>query len=244
MGSNRLLTFGGAFSNHIYATAAAAFESGMSSIGIIRGEEPSEANATLQFASHHGMELHFVSREAYRKKTDPAFITELKQRFGSFFLIPEGGTNHLAVKGCAEFAEEKLGRLEFDHLFLAVGTGGTMAGIICGFKGSRNITGVPVLKNGSFLESEVNALVLKFSKMQYRNWALLTEYHHGGYAKTTPALLDFMTEMQRCDIPLDHVYTAKVLWAIIQEAERGNFSVGEKVLMLHTGGLQGRIKLP
>src|SRR5882724_4047519 len=125
-----ILTFGGAFSNHIYATAAAAKEFGLNSIGIIRGEETLPLNETLAFAKSCGMKLHYVSREEYREKNTPKISEQLKQQFGNFYTIPEGGTNLLAVKGCEEFAREKLLPLDFDYLCLPVGTGGTMAGII------------------------------------------------------------------------------------------------------------------
>lgn len=238
-----VLTFGGAYSNHIYAVAAAAKEHGLSSIGIIRGEETLPLNATLSFAMANGMHLHYVSREEYRQKHDPEFVQMLHERFGEFYLIPEGGTNNLAVRGCAEFASEILLPIDFDHLLIPVGTGGTMAGIVCGLQGQRKVTGVPVLKNGEFLKTWIDKLIRESPKpAAYENWALLTSYHHGGYAKVTNELLDFIKTIKaEHDLPLEHVYTGKLLWAVMKEIETGQFTRGTTVLAVHTGGLQGSL---
>ena len=237
-----VLTFGGAYSNHIYAVAAAAKEHGFNSIGIIRGEETLPLNPTLSFATANGMQLHYVSREDYRKKDDPAFVQTLHEKFGEFYLIPEGGTNSLAVKGCGEFASEVLLQINFDHLLLPVGTGGTMAGIVCGLKGRKKVTGVTVLKNGDFLKAEIDRLIRESSQAVYENWSLLTNYHHGGYAKVTNELLDFIKTLKaEHDLPLDHVYTGKLMWAVMKEIEAGRFAKGTTVLALHTGGLQGSL---
>ncbi len=235
-----VLTFGGAYSNHIYATAAGASLLGLKSIGIIRGEETLPLNTTLIFARQCGMELHYISREKYRLKTETAFIDELKNRFGNFYMIPEGGTNEQAVKGCAEFGQSVLSPISFDHLLLPVGTGGTIAGIVCGLEGKRNVTGVSVLKNGSFLMKEINDLISNFSKQDYGNWNILTSYDHGGYAKVTKELLDFVKAMKsEHNLPFDQVYTGKLMYAAMREIEAGNFRRGSTVLVLHTGGLQG-----
>lgn len=237
-----VLTFGGAYSNHIYATAAAAKAHGLKSIGIIRGEKTLPLNTTLSFATASGMELQYISREDYREKDDPGFIQRLHEKFGNFYMIPEGGTNILAVKGCAEFAVEALSVIDFSHLMLPVGTGGTIAGIVCGLKGRKEVRGVPVLKNGDFLRPQIEKLISEFSGLTYGNWSLLTSYHHGGYAKVTKALLDFVTAMrERHNLPLDHVYTGKLMWAVMQEIEKGHLPRGATVLALHTGGLQGSL---
>jgi 1-aminocyclopropane-1-carboxylate deaminase len=235
-----VLTFGGTFSNHIYATAAAAKEHGLDSIGVIRGEETSPLNSTLAFALDKGMKLHYISREAYRSKDSAEFVASLKNRFGDFYLIPEGGTNLFAIKGCVELADE-LRSIDFDQLILPVGTGGTIAGLICGFEGSKEIIGVSVLKNGEFLNGEIEQLIQNFSGKSYGNWSLLTSYHHGGYAKMTKELLDFVSAMKHeHNLPLDTVYTGKLMWALLQEVEQGKFRRGATVLALHTGGLQGQ----
>jgi 1-aminocyclopropane-1-carboxylate deaminase/D-cysteine desulfhydrase-like pyridoxal-dependent ACC family enzyme len=240
MNYRTILTFGGAYSNHIFSTSAAAKECGLKSIGIIRGERVDPLNRTLAFAEHQGMQLHFVSREMYRTKNDTAFTTSLQERFGDFFLVPEGGTNTFAIRGCEEFAKEKLSQMSFDILMLPVGTGGTMAGIIAGLHGSKEILGVSVLKNGDFLKDDITDLLKKYSDTTYGNWSLLTSYDHGGYAKVTQELLDLVNVMKmQHNLPLDTVYTGKLMSAVLKEAERGWFSRGTTVLALHTGGLQG-----
>jgi 1-aminocyclopropane-1-carboxylate deaminase len=235
-----LLTFGGAFSNHIYATAAAAHELGLKSIGIIRGEETFPLNPTLSFAKSIGMRLHYISREDYKQKQTDAFGEDLKNLFGDFYLIPEGGTNELAVKGCAELGNKLLNEIPFDYLCLPVGTGGTMAGIIEGLKGQKEVIGISVLKNGDFLKDEVKNLLGKGNVTPYSNWQLLTSYHHGGYAKHTKELMGFIQEMKKgYDLPLDQVYTGKLFWALNEEIKNGSFKKGSTILALHTGGLQG-----
>jgi 1-aminocyclopropane-1-carboxylate deaminase len=237
---NALLTFGGAYSNHIYATAAAAYELGLKSIGIIRGEETKPLNHTLAFAESKGMKLHYVSREAYRNKTEPSFIGQLQNQFGDFYLIPEGGTNELAVKGCSEFAAQLNAEVDFDYLCLPVGTGGTMAGMILGSSPSTELIGFSVLKGGEFQDAEVKKYLQKFPDRSYGNWHIETSYHHGGYAKTDPLLFSFMDELSADhNLPLDPVYTAKLLWGILDMVAKGKFRPGSNVLVLHTGGLQG-----
>jgi len=238
-GNRTLLTFGGAYSNHIYATAAAAKELGLKSIGVIRGEKVLPLNSTLTFAGECGMQMHFVSREEYRKKLERSFVESLREKFGDFYLIPEGGSNTLAVKGCAEFAREKLSSTEFDYLCLPVGTGGTMAGIIAGLEGKKNIIGFSVLKNGSFLIDEVRKLQWEYSARDYPNWTLQTDYHFGGYAKQTPALNEFILNMEdQHHLSLDPIYTAKTVAGVFDLIERSYFSKGSTILILHTGGLR------
>jgi 1-aminocyclopropane-1-carboxylate deaminase len=234
-----LLTFGGAYSNHIYATAAASYETGFKSVGIIRGEETLPLNKTLAFAQHCSMKLHYVSRTQYREKNNPEFIQELYNRFGDFYLIPEGGTNELAVKGSAEFGKQLAEEIDFDYLCLPVGTGGTIAGIIAGLEGKKEVIGFPVLKGGDFLKDEIEKLLQKYSNTSYGNWHLDASYHHGGYAKATPALLDFVKLMNdKHNLPLDAVYTGKLLWAVMDYVRQGKFRRGSTVLVVHTGGLQ------
>jgi 1-aminocyclopropane-1-carboxylate deaminase len=228
-----ILTFGGAYSNHIYATAAACHELGLKSIGIIRGEEVLPLNETLTFAREHGMQLNFVSRESYRKKNDPEFVKALENKFGRCFIIPEGGTNDLAVRGTEELGKNLL-ETEFDYLCLPVGTGGTMVGIVNAFEGQRKIVGVPVLKDGEFLNDEIK----KFVKAEYANWQLRTEYHFGGYAKRSPELMQFISNMREQGIPLEFVYSGKLVWAVVDLAKKGFFEKGSTVMMLHTGGLR------
>lgn len=233
-GSHTLLTFGGAYSNHIYATAGAANASGFKSIGIIRGERVLPLNPVLAFAESQGMQLHFVSREAYRKKTEKEFIRELQDRLGDFYLIPEGGSNDLAVNGVTEFARVLKAEIEFDHLICAVGTGGTLAGLINGMEGERNIIGVPVLKGGEFLAE----MVKDFLPAPYTNWRLDTAYHFGGYGKMPLPLMTFIETFCRdAGIPLDPVYTGKLLYAVFDMLSKGSLKRGDTVVVLHSGGI-------
>ena len=179
------------------------------------------------------MRLHYVSREAYRKKNDAEFIQQLNNQFGDFYLIPEGGTNDLAVKGVIEFAQT-LGN-DFDYVCCAVGTGGTLAGLISGLNPSVEILGFPVLKGGEFLKDEVEKLIGN----HYSNWKLNTEYHFGGYGKSTIALCEFIKErMVKNNLPLDSVYTSKLVAGVYNLAEKGYFTKGATILMVHSGGLQ------
>lgn len=231
-----LLTFGGAYSNHIYATAAAAKELGMNSIGIIRGERQGQLNPTLEFAQRSGMQLEFVTREQYRNKEDEEFIKALRNKLGDFYLIPEGGTNHLAVKGCEEFSSELKREFQFDYLCLPVGTGGTVAGMINGLP-DKQIVGFSSLKGGDFLNDEVR----KYLTHDAGNWKIQTDFHFGGYGKTTSELIKFIREFERQhEIVLDPVYTAKMFFGINELMKMKFFLRGSTVLLLHTGGLQGR----
>jgi len=234
-----LLTFGGAYSNHIYASAGASKELNLKSIGIIRGEEVLPLNSTLAFAKDCGMKLHFVSREDYRKKSEDSFIEKLRQKFGDFYLIPEGGSNAHAVKGCAEFAKEKLSSIDFDYLCLPVGTGGTMAGIIESLEGKKNVIGFSVLKNGDFLNEVVRKLLFEYSEKNYPNWSVQTDYHFGGYAKQTQELSRFILKMQsEHSISLEPIYTGKMVAGVFDLINRKYFPKGSTILLLHTGGLR------
>jgi 1-aminocyclopropane-1-carboxylate deaminase len=229
-----LLTFGGAFSNHIAAVAAAGKLHGFKTIGIIRGEElvdKIDGNATLKFAQKNGMQFKFITREAYREKTTSEFLAQLTQQFGRFYMIPEGGTNELAVKGCAEIITEN--EKEFDTICCAVGTGGTIAGICEGAFSHQKILGFPALK-GDFLQKEIEQFTSK------DNWKLVSKYHFGGYGKVTDDLIQFMNDFKkRYEIPLDPVYTGKMLFGIIDLIKNGHFAKQNRILAVHSGGLQG-----
>lgn len=237
-GHKLLATYGGAYSNHIYATAAAGYRFGFKTLGIIRGEKVLPYNPTLAAARAFGMNFYFVSRTQYRDKYDPEFINELKEKFGDFYLIPEGGSNILAVKGCVEMigAEEQ----EFDTICLCCGTGGTMAGVISGMKGSGRIVGFPVLKGGEFLYDEIARLIFDYNRKRYDNWKLMTMYHQGGYAKFTWQLIRFINHFNSQNrIQLDPIYTGKLMFGICDLIKKGFFRRGENILAIHTGGLQG-----
>lgn len=239
-GHDTLLTFGGAFSNHIAATAAAAKETGFKSIGIIRGEASALANSTLQFASAQGMQLHFLSREVYRLKDTAPVLAELETLFGRFYLVPEGGANAAGVRGCMEIPE--LFGSEYSHIALACGTGTTLAGIAAAVQPGVQVIGFPVLKNGQFLEAaiETQLRMLNGDAEPVRNWSLHCDYHFGGYAKVPAALRAFKAAFEaEHAIPLDYVYTAKMVYGVCDLAAQGYFPADARVLLIHTGGLQG-----
>ena len=229
-----LLTFGGAFSNHIAAVAAAGKLEGFQTIGIIRGDElisKINENPTLQFASEYGMQFEFVSREMYRKKSEIDFLNDLKSKFGDFYLIPEGGTNELAVKGCTEILTEE--DKKFNFIACAVGTGGTISGIITSSLPNQQILGFPALK-GDFLQNEIRNFVNDL------NWQLIKDFEFGGYGKVTEELIDFMnTFYAETQILLDPIYTAKMVFGVRTLIQRGFFKDNSKILIIHTGGIQG-----
>jgi len=229
-----LLTFGGAFSNHIAAVAFAAKENGFQSVGIIRGDELRDKiaqNPTLKFAQECGMQFEFVSREAYRLKNETAFLEDLKSKFGDFFLIPEGGTNALAIQGCQEILTDE--DLEFDYICCAVGTGGTISGIINSALPHQKVLGFPALK-GDFLQDEIRIFV------QNKNWELITEYHFGGYGKINEDLIRFINQFYNDNqIPLDPIYTGKMVFGVIDLIQKNYFPAQSNILLIHTGGLQG-----
>lgn len=236
-GFRKLLTFGGAYSNHIYAVAGVGQAEGFETIGVIRGEEHVELNPTLSFAQSMGMRLHYMDRSNYREKESEAVINLLKQVYGDFYLIPEGGTNTLALKGCAELAREI--DTHHDYLCCPVGTGGTLAGLIMGVKGQCKVLGFSALK-GDFLTTDVAGLLGKEGK-NTECWNINTDYHFGGYAKVKPELMDFMTHFEdKHQILLDPVYTAKMMYGLYDLIEKDFFEKGSRIVAIHTGGLQGR----
>ncbi len=237
-GYTTLLTFGGAFSNHIIATAVAAKEAGFKSIGIIRGEETLPLNPTLRLASFMGMDLHYVSRSEYREKTTPEFITELKNKFGDFYLVPEGGTNQVAIRGAEEILDEKMIK-EYDYIISAVGTGGTLTGLISKAEGQAEVIGVSSLK-GDFLTNEVKKWLTSIQKEHLTQWSISTNYHFGGYAKHSRELIAFINNFKiENSIPLDPIYTGKMMYGIMDMAANRKFKENSQVLAIHTGGLQG-----
>ncbi len=232
--SKSILTFGGAFSNHIAAVAFAGKEYGFNTIGIIRGEELSlknELNPTLQFAQSCGMRFKFISRGDYRAKTNQEFLDNLKSEFGDFYLLPEGGTNDLAVKGCEEILQTEDSK--FNYICCPVGTGGTISGLINASENHQKILGFPALK-GDFLQEDIR----KFANQD--NWKLITDYHFGGYGKIKPELISFINMFKKdYNIPLDPIYTGKMLFGIFDLITLGVFPSDSKILAIHTGGLQG-----
>lgn len=229
-----LLTFGGAFSNHILAVACAGFEHNFKTIGIIRGEELIDKineNPTLKKAQELGMQFKFVSREWYRTKNENESIEQLKNEFGGFYLLPEGGTNELAIKGCEEILtnEDEI----FTHICCSIGTGGTISGIINSSFSGQQVIGFPSLK-GDFISKEISNFVHK------ANWNIISDYHFGGYGKISDELIRFINDFySQHKIPLDPIYTGKMMFGIDDLIKNNYFPKGSKILAIHTGGLQG-----
>ena len=229
-----LLTFGGAFSNHIVAVAGAGETFGFETVGIIRGEELHDKiseNPSLLQAQQLGMKFAFVTREQYRLKETPDFIEQLQKDYGEFYLLPEGGTNALAIKGCEEIITDL--DFEFTHICASVGTGGTITGIINSSADNQKIIGFSSLK-GDFLQNDI----AKFANKQ--NWSLNCDYHFGGYGKITDELIDFINNFYlEHHVHLDPIYTGKMMFGIMNLIENNYFPPNSKILAIHTGGLQG-----
>jgi 1-aminocyclopropane-1-carboxylate deaminase/D-cysteine desulfhydrase-like pyridoxal-dependent ACC family enzyme len=231
-----LLTFGGAFSNHIYAVAAAGKEFGFKTIGIIRGERIVPFNPILSFAVSCGMELNFIAREEYIHKEEPDFIRQLRHKLGDFYLLPEGGTNILAVKGCAEVVCEI--SIDYDYLCCPCGTGGTLAGLIAGANGKNMLLGFSVLKGMNDLEEKIESLVNDFSGNEYFNWSISHDYHFGGYARVNKTLLSFIDNFKKChNMGLDTVYMGKMMFGIYNLIQNDFFKPNSTIVALNTGGL-------
>jgi len=229
-----VLTFGGAFSNHLAATAAATAAMGLRSVGIVRGEEWAQKenqSPTLQFCKQKGMSLRYLSRSNYRQKESTAFLQHYQKTYPGYRLLPEGGTNPLALQGCAEVLDEN--DHPFDTICTPVGTGGTLAGLAMGGHTNQQFVGFSVLKNEG-----LNTQIKKLNPNT--NWTLNTDYPLGGYAKTPPELIEFINDFKKkFTIPLDPIYTGKMLFGIFDLINKGLWRWGNNVLVVHTGGLQG-----
>jgi 1-aminocyclopropane-1-carboxylate deaminase len=235
-----ILTFGGAFSNHIAATAAATKSSGVKSIGIIRGEEPRVLSHTLQQARNDGMELHFISRDAYKQKIIPADVFR-HHRLEDLCIVPEGGYGLKGVNGAREILLQN-DTSHYTHIVSAVGTGTTLAGLAMAAGKEQMILGISVLKDHFSLEKEIRQLLSVEKQQQF---AMLHDYHFGGYAKQNGALFRFMNSFfEKTGIPTDFVYTAKAFFAVFDLLQKGFFAENSKILLVHTGGLQGNLSLP
>ncbi len=232
-GLNTLLTFGGAYSNHIAATAAAGKLLSLNTIGIIRGDEGFE-NDTLKRARKNGMQLYFISREKYKRKAEPSFIDELQEKFGKFYLIPEGGANELGVEGCQEILAEV--DREFDYLSISAGTATTASGI-CRHLKSEKLLVFPALKGGGFMLDEMAKYC---TKEQLQKVEFQVNYHFGGYGKIKQEQVEFMKSFfSEYNIELDKVYTSKMMFGLFDLIKNDYFPKGARILAIHTGGLQG-----
>lgn len=239
---NGVLSFGGSYSNHIHALAFACYQQGLPCIGVIRGEEGYANNFTLTWARHWGMKLHFVDRKTYRHRHDVDYITQLQQTYSDYFIIPEGGSNQLAIPGVSEVITELNQQTEFDTLITPVGSGGTLAGLISGDCNTNakqhKLLGITVLKGADYLKGEVQNLLKKSAK--HHHWELLTDFHRGGYAKFSPLDATRILEFNHSTgVNFEPVYSGKMVLALLDLLEQGYFAKGERIVLLHTGGMQG-----
>jgi len=233
----RVLTFGGAYSNHIYSFAAAGKIYDFKTVGLIRGEETQPLNPTLAFAKDAGMEIHYLDREIYRRRNEKEFVNEIQLKFPNTFIIPEGGSNWLGVKGCEEIIQDI--KSDFDVICTAVGSGGTIGGLISGLKGGKKVLGFSALKGEGILDEQVKHLIPGPTKF-VDSWSVNYDYHFGGYAKFDKELINFILDFEKqTGIKLEPVYTGKMFFGIIDLIQKGFFKKGQKILALHTGGLQG-----
>jgi 1-aminocyclopropane-1-carboxylate deaminase len=233
-GYDTLLTFGGAYSNHLHATAAAGKRHGLRTIGLVRGEELAQSplNPTLAAARRNGMHLEFLSRERYRQKSSPSFLAALQARYGRVFILPEGGTNERAIRGCAEILSP--GDRAFSHVCCAVGTGGTLAGLARAAGPGVQVRGYPAIRAAG-LQASLRPWI------PGAHWTLVGDYHFGGYARIDRELVEFINDFkERTGVSLDPVYTGKMLYGILSDIRKGKFPQGSRILAIHTGGLQGR----
>ena len=242
-GTKTLLTFGGAYSNHIAAVANAGKEFGYKTIGIIRGEETLPLNTTLSLAKDCGMEFHYISRTDYREKHTRDFIDYLRNRFGTFYLIPEGGSNYYAINGCMEILSQED---KYDYICCPIGTGGTISGIVLSNKHHAKTLGFPALKGGDFLEKEVTDFVNlvtndpELTDTFMTDFSLINDYHFGGYAKIKPELLEFTRSFyKKHNLKWDLIYNGKMAFGVLDLIQKDYFPTGSKILLIHTGGLQG-----
>jgi 1-aminocyclopropane-1-carboxylate deaminase len=238
-GIKQLISFGGAYSNHLYALAEASEHFGFQSIGIVRGEAHVPLNNTLQHCVNKGMQIFYMSRENYRKKEDSAFMqTWMKEQGIPFgYLIPEGGSNTFAVQGVKELVP--LLPPDTDIMATACGTGGTIAGLIAGSQPQQEVWGFPALKGADFLMEDIEKLLSPALTPSTKNWKLFLDYHFGGYAKLPDELLSFVGQFKKEQgVSLDPTYTSKLLFGLFDLADKGLLPKDKKIVVLHTGGLQ------
>jgi len=234
-GKTCLLTFGGAFSNHIAATAAAAQLAGMNSIGVIRGKDADPENSTLKFATSCGMQLQYVDRAEFRELRASGWKGVEVGNSEAVYVLPEGGSNDLAVKGCKEITGDW--KEHYDFACCALGTGATFAGLVNGVSGDTHCLGFPAIKDQGYLSDEVSLFLEEPSR---QNWELIREYHFGKYGKVNADLINFMNDFYiKTGIPLDPIYTGKMIYGLIDMIKNDYFNPGTKVIAIHTGGLQG-----
>lgn len=232
-GEARVVTFGGAFSNHLYAFSSSVKVFGFNGIACVRGERVEPLNPLLAYAESCGVELHFIDRDTYRKRKDSALLQDLRDRFGPFYLIPEGGTDVEAVASIAQVANEVTNPV--DLVVAAVGTGGTLGGLALGFAGRSRVLGVSVLRGANRLDDDIRELL---SPRDPDNWTIDHTHHCGGYARTTPELWQFLTAVETdTGISFDPVYTGKALLALRDYLRDKPSHSKQTIMFVHTGGV-------
>ncbi|WP_417222520.1 1-aminocyclopropane-1-carboxylate deaminase/D-cysteine desulfhydrase [Amphritea sp.] len=235
----RVLSFGGAWSNHIHALAYAGFEQGIETVGVIRGERPAVLSQTLIDAERWGMQLVFVSRLEYRDKDNAVFLSRLAEKYGEFHCLPEGGSGEWVIAGCLEIIS-LFDAANYDLICCPCGTGGTLAGLIAGKPVGVSLLGVSALKGGEFLYHDIRGLLARAGIVDPEGWSLQLDCHEGGYAKVSARLAVAMQRFSQCSgVELEPVYTGKALLALLQKLEQGGFAPGDRVMLIHTGGMQG-----
>ncbi|WDE10962.1 1-aminocyclopropane-1-carboxylate deaminase/D-cysteine desulfhydrase [Thalassomonas haliotis] len=239
LGFKGALSFGGSYSNHIHALAFACYQQQLPCIGIIRGESQYAGNCTLSQAKAWGMELDFVDRKTYRLRREQNYLQELQALYPDYFMIPEGGSNELALAGVGEVISELNKQADFDTLMTPVGSGGTLAGLIAADNSQHQLLGVAVLKQEDYLVQEVSQL-LGPDAAQYNRWQILNKFHRGGYARFSEADCRRILAFNRqTGLTFEPVYSGKMLLALLDLIEQQYFPPGHKIVLLHTGGLQG-----
>ncbi|WP_411726899.1 1-aminocyclopropane-1-carboxylate deaminase/D-cysteine desulfhydrase [Methyloglobulus sp.] len=235
LGTDTIISMGGAYSNHLHALAYVGRILGLNTIGIIRGERPVPLTPTLLDMENWGMELRFVSRPDYRHYRNYKHWQDLPGLKPHQYWLPEGGATSLALKGIAELVDEI--DIPYDTLCVTCGTGATLAGLINAVSGKISVLGFAALKNAGFLQSDVQSLL----SGEFHNWEIFQDYHFGGFAKLNPTLVSFMAAFeQKTLIPLEPVYTGKMLYGLYDLIAKGYFKPGQRIVAVHTGGLQGK----
>ena len=238
-GLNGVISFGGAFSNHLHALAWAGQQQGLKTVGVVRGELTEPLNPTLADCKRWGMSLIPVSREEYRRRADQVIINRLRASFPDHLLLPEGGANDFAIQGCQQWALEIQQQLpNIDYLCVASGTGATLAGLIAGLPPKVKVLGFPVLKGDSELASRLENWLAPYSN--HARWRIIENYHFGGYAKVTQELVQFIDAWQaKTRIPIEPIYTGKLLYGVMKLLEADYFPADSNVVVVHSGGMQG-----
>jgi 1-aminocyclopropane-1-carboxylate deaminase len=241
-GYSSIITFGGAYSNHVVATACAVSKLGLRSIGFIRGERSDQPSASLQSAEGYGMVLQYISRVCYKSIRHPDFLQALSRQYPDSYIIPEGGAGEKGIAGAAEIMQWVHG-FGYSHILCAVGTGTLFLGLVRGRTATEHIKGVCVLKGMPDLVDQFKKL--QPSENQLTQNDISYDYHFGGYAKRTSELISFMNQLYlETAIPTDFVYTGKLFYAVKDMISKQHFPYGSKILIIHSGGLQGNLSLP